>query len=151
MAPQSALCIKRVCYFESLTFLFTALKEKHWAWEYLLSDCRTTKIHAIYQKVLSTSSFLSGGVFLRDVSCYFSVLEERQPREKLECWLNQPFYTISDKCLYCITALNECLFNGLITDWLFVSFLVTFKLYDKDNNGLLDSSVSYSNCSVCFQ
>uniref|UniRef100_A0A8C9XCB4 Diacylglycerol kinase n=1 Tax=Sander lucioperca TaxID=283035 RepID=A0A8C9XCB4_SANLU len=26
----------------------------------------------------------SGGVFLRDVSCYFSVLEEGQPREKLE-------------------------------------------------------------------
>uniref|UniRef100_A0A671YPC1 Diacylglycerol kinase n=1 Tax=Sparus aurata TaxID=8175 RepID=A0A671YPC1_SPAAU len=43
----------------------------------------------------------AGGVFLRDVSCYFSVLEERQPREKLE---------------------------------------FTFKLYDKDNNGLLDSS-----------
>ncbi|KAM9759744.1 diacylglycerol kinase, alpha b [Menidia menidia] len=42
-----------------------------------------------------------GGVFLRDVSCYFSVLEEAQPREKLE---------------------------------------FTFKLYDKDCNGLLDSS-----------
>uniref|UniRef100_A0A672IYS6 diacylglycerol kinase (ATP) n=1 Tax=Salarias fasciatus TaxID=181472 RepID=A0A672IYS6_SALFA len=46
-------------------------------------------------------SFLPGGVFLRDVSCYFSVLEDGQPREKLE---------------------------------------FTFKLYDKDCNGLLDSS-----------
>ncbi|KAM6946538.1 diacylglycerol kinase, alpha b isoform 2-T2 [Lycodopsis pacificus] len=43
-----------------------------------------------------------GGVFLRDVSCYFTVLEEGQPREKLEC---------------------------------------TFKLYDKDCNKVLDSSV----------
>ncbi|KAM9800380.1 diacylglycerol kinase, alpha b isoform 1-T1 [Syngnathus typhle] len=42
-----------------------------------------------------------GGVLLRDMSCYFSVLEEGQPREKLE---------------------------------------FTFKLYDKDANGHLDSA-----------
>uniref|UniRef100_A0A8C4ZZX9 Diacylglycerol kinase n=1 Tax=Gadus morhua TaxID=8049 RepID=A0A8C4ZZX9_GADMO len=29
--------------------------------------------------------FISDGVFLRDVSCYFSILEDGQPREKLEC------------------------------------------------------------------
>uniref|UniRef100_A0A3Q3N7C8 Diacylglycerol kinase n=1 Tax=Labrus bergylta TaxID=56723 RepID=A0A3Q3N7C8_9LABR len=47
-------------------------------------------------------SLAPGGVFLRDVSCYFSVLEEGQPRRSLN--------------------------------------VVTFKLYDKDCNKLLDSS-----------
>uniref|UniRef100_A0A669F960 Diacylglycerol kinase n=1 Tax=Oreochromis niloticus TaxID=8128 RepID=A0A669F960_ORENI len=36
-------------------------------------------------------SCFSGGVFLRDVSCYFSVLEKEQPREKLECWFDLSF------------------------------------------------------------
>uniref|UniRef100_A0A8C2XNC4 Diacylglycerol kinase n=1 Tax=Cyclopterus lumpus TaxID=8103 RepID=A0A8C2XNC4_CYCLU len=31
------------------------------------------------------------GVFLRDVSCYFSVLEKGLPRDKLECWFHPPF------------------------------------------------------------
>lgn len=40
--------------------------------------------------------FLLGGVFLRDVSCYFSVLEEGQPREKLECWFHLLFTAFCD-------------------------------------------------------
>lgn len=50
-------------------------------------------------------------------------------------------------------AKGEKTMVGSLTD--FVLFLVTFKLYDKDCNKLLDSSVSYSesltsctNCSV---
>uniref|UniRef100_H2ML94 Diacylglycerol kinase n=1 Tax=Oryzias latipes TaxID=8090 RepID=H2ML94_ORYLA len=49
----------------------------------------------------SNKTVMPKEVYLRDVSCYFSVLEEAQPREKLE---------------------------------------FTFKLYDADGNGLLDSS-----------
>lgn len=38
-----------------------------------------------FNRELLSISLSLGGVFLRDVSCYFSVLEEGQPREKLEC------------------------------------------------------------------
>uniref|UniRef100_A0A8C6PHL9 Diacylglycerol kinase n=1 Tax=Nothobranchius furzeri TaxID=105023 RepID=A0A8C6PHL9_NOTFU len=58
-----------------------------------LGSCNTIKPCNIFA--------FSDVVFLQDVSCYFSVLEEGQPQEKLE---------------------------------------FTFKLYDKDGNGLLDSS-----------
>lgn len=44
-------------------------------------------------------SCFSGGVFLRDVSCYFSVLEKEQPREKLECWFDLSFDHIGS--FYC--------------------------------------------------
>lgn len=71
-------------------------------------------------------------VFLKDVSCYFSLLEDGQPRDKLECecWLRLNASAVSD-------VLRPAL-----------SFLplspVAFKLYDRDGNGVLDSSVRSS-------
>uniref|UniRef100_A0A672J017 Diacylglycerol kinase n=1 Tax=Salarias fasciatus TaxID=181472 RepID=A0A672J017_SALFA len=36
---------------------------------------------------------------LRDVSCYFSVLEDGQPREKLECWFHEHFVKFLQQCM----------------------------------------------------
>ncbi|NWX53063.1 DGKA kinase, partial [Steatornis caripensis] len=67
-------------------------------------------------------------VCINDVSCYFSLLEGGRPEDKLECeWgcggaggPQGPTGVPSPRC----------------------PPAVTFKLYDKDGNGLLDSSVS---------
>lgn len=97
-------------------------------------------------------------MFLRDVSCYFSVLEEGQPREKLECWFPLPFpiffnmfvmlwMYLMDINLWEMIRPNVRKVQMLhrLTVLLFFLLVVTFKLYDKDGNGLLDSSVSHSH------
>lgn len=69
-------------------------------------------------------------VFLKDVSCYFSLLEDGQPRDKLEC---ESFGSFVPKLTWVIT------WRSTLTSPLSV---VAFKLYDRDGNGVLDSSVS---------
>lgn len=77
---------------------------------------------------LSLSSICSvEEVFLKDVSCYFSLLEDGQPRDKLEC-----------KVLCFFSAQNDSGGSSFIS----VFSLVAFRLYDRDGNGVLDSSVS---------
>lgn len=55
-------------------------------------------VHQSYKlQQVTPSPCPSGGVFLRDLSCYFSVLEDGRPRDKLECGfllLSALFYDI---------------------------------------------------------
>lgn len=99
----------------------------------------------------------SDGVFLRDVSCYFSVLEDGRPRDKLECgFLLLSAFNVVWQNLICIPLLRPDEGPGERDKSLpvFDLLVVTFKLYDKDGNGLLDSAVSlyflYLLCSLFF-
>jgi hypothetical protein len=56
----------------------------------------------------------------KDIICYFSLLEGGTPEQKLEC---------------------KKTINYLLLNHLFFFFLVMFKLYDEDSNGILDKQV----------
>lgn len=71
-------------------------------------------------------------VCVNDVSCYFSLLEGGRPEDKLECEWGSCGTTEAGGGRLHLTLL--CLLLSPPPP-------VTFKLYDKDGNGLLDSSV----------